>query len=93
MTSREIFRKIFKNEQPERMPYLFGGPRASTFSAWRKQGLSKEQEEKWTDFVGEDDFVTIGKVDFGLVPVFEERIIRKTGFLKSTLIFLHHSEN
>jgi len=43
MTPRERFRAIVRGQQPDRMPYFFGGPRASTFAAWRKQGLSEEQ--------------------------------------------------
>lgn len=65
MSPRERFRAVICGQKPDRMPYMFGGPRASTFSAWRKQGLSAEQETNWSHFIGEEGFVGIGKFDCG----------------------------
>ena len=61
MTPRERFYAIARREPVDRMPYLFafGGPRAATFAAWRKQGLSEPQQASWRTFVGADG-VTIG---------------------------------
>ena len=77
MTSRERFRRIFKHEKVNCMPYVFGKPRVSTFEAWQKQGLSEEQREKWNEFVGEDETIGIGKTNFGPIPPFEEKIIEE----------------
>jgi uroporphyrinogen decarboxylase len=79
MTGRERFRKIIKHERPDRMPYAFGGPRASTFAAWRKQGLSAKQQENWEEFVGQDVTFSIGKTNFGPLPPFEEKTIEVRG--------------
>jgi hypothetical protein len=43
VTSRERYIAYMQSGQTDRVPHLFGGPRASTFAAWRKQGLSAEQ--------------------------------------------------
>ncbi len=59
------------------MLYLFGGPRVSTFVAWRKQGLSEKQQRKWSEFIGEDEVIGIGKTNFGPIPPFEEKIIEE----------------
>jgi len=77
MTSRERFCRILRHEKVDRMPYMFGDPRGSTFAAWRKQGLSKEQQEKWYEFIGQDEIIGIGKTDFGMIPPFEEKIIEE----------------
>jgi uroporphyrinogen-III decarboxylase len=82
MTARERFRKLIRHETPDRMPYLFGGPRASTFAAWRRQGLSEEQQRRWSQFVGEEGGTGIGKINFGPVPPFEERVIGESGNLR-----------
>ncbi len=83
MTSRERFRKIIRHEMPDRMPYLFGSPRESTFGAWRKQGLSEEQEANWEKFIGQDPWtISIGKTDFGPIPPFEERILEERGNIR-----------
>jgi hypothetical protein len=63
MTARERFRKVIRHETSDRMPYLFGGPRASTFAAWRLQGLSEEQQRRWSDFVGEEGGTGVGKIN------------------------------
>lgn len=83
MTSQERFRKIIRHEVPDRMPYLFGAPREATFGAWRKQGLSKEQEESWEEFIGQDPWeISIGKTDFGPIPPFEERVLEERGNIR-----------
>ncbi|MGQ9629162.1 MAG: uroporphyrinogen decarboxylase family protein [bacterium] len=79
MTHRERFRKIVRHEKPDRMPYAFGGPRASTFAAWRKQGLSQEQQDNWGEFIGQDPTISIGKTNFGPIPPFEERVLEVRG--------------
>jgi hypothetical protein len=79
MTPRERFQAILRHERPDRLPYTFGGPRASTFSAWRKQGLSEEQQAGWHRFVGEDGSTGIGKLDCGWLPPFEEVTLEVSG--------------
>jgi uroporphyrinogen decarboxylase len=79
MTPRERFRTIVRGQQPDRMPYYFGGPRASTFAAWRKQGLSEEQYRHWSAFIGEEGFTGVGKFDCGPIPRFEERVLEEHG--------------
>lgn len=79
MTHRERFRAICRGERPDRLPYWFGGPRASTFQAWRKQGLSEEQERRWAAFVGSDPVTGIGRTYWGPWPPFEERVIEEHG--------------
>jgi len=83
MISRERFHKIVKHEKPDRMFYAFGGPRESTFRAWQKQGLWEEQREKWSEFVGEDDIIDVGQMDFGPFPPFEEKIIEEHGNMRT----------
>ena len=62
------------------MPYFFGGgPRESTFAAWRKQGLSQEQQKNWGTFIGADDALGIGKIDVTPIPPFEEKVIEEKG--------------
>ncbi|MFN4179825.1 MAG: hypothetical protein ACK4I8_05900, partial [Armatimonadota bacterium] len=82
MTPRERFRAVIRGQMPDRMPYMFGHPRASTFAAWRKQGLSEEQERNWSKFIGEESFIGIGKVNFGPIPPFEERVIEEKGNIR-----------
>ncbi|MDP7248775.1 MAG: uroporphyrinogen decarboxylase family protein [Planctomycetota bacterium] len=82
MTHSERFLAVVRGEQPDRMPCHFGGPRASTLAAWRKQGLSEEQQKNWRAFVGEDVGTGIGKVYPGPWPPFEERVIEQDGHLK-----------
>ena len=41
MTERERFRRIVHHQEVDRLPYMFGGPRAATCDAWHKQGLSE----------------------------------------------------
>jgi hypothetical protein len=61
------------------MPFWYGGPRTSTFAAWRKQGLSEEQHRGWGHFVGEEGFRDVGKVDFEPLPRYEEVILEERG--------------
>lgn len=79
MTPRERFLAIARREPADRMPYVFGGPRASTFAAWRKQGLSEEQQANWHQFTGGDGSTSIGKLYCGPVPPFEEIVIEERG--------------
>jgi len=82
LTPRERLRMVIRGERPDRMPYLFGGPRVSTFAAWRRQGLSEEQHRRWNEFVGADGSIGIGKINFGPVPPFEERVIEERGNIR-----------
>lgn len=61
------------------MPYRFGGPRAATFAAWRKQGLHEEQIQNWGPFVGQDPACGLGKLFFGPWPAFPEEIVSEQG--------------
>jgi len=79
MTPRERFQAIIAHQRPDRLPYTFGGPRASTFAAWRKQGLSEEQQASWHSFVGEDGAMGIGTLDCGWIPPFEEVTLETDG--------------
>jgi len=78
-TPRERFRKIIRHQRPDRMPYSFGGPRASTFKAWRKQGLSEELLRNWHTFIGGDGGMGIGMFYMGPLPPFEEKVIKIEG--------------
>jgi uroporphyrinogen decarboxylase len=79
MTARERFRRIIRNEEVDRMPFSFGGPRKSTFEAWQKQGLSDELMKNWADFIGADGGMSPGTFYCGPVPPFEEKIIKEEG--------------
>lgn len=83
MTQRERFRRIIHHQEVDRIPYIFGGPRASTFAAWRKQGLSAEQQRNWSAFTGADGFAGVGKFFFGPVPMFEQRVIEERGNVRT----------
>lgn len=87
MTARGRFRHVLRREPVDRMPYAFGGPRQSTFAAWRKQGLSEEQERNWGEFVGEDSGMGIGKMYCGPLPPFEERVLEEKG---NTRVWIDH---
>jgi len=79
MTPRQRMRAVFSGEKADRMPYFFGGgPRQSTFAAWRRQGLSRQQQENWGRFLGADEGRGIGKLDTGPLPPFEEKVIEET---------------
>jgi len=68
----------------DHIPYgfSFADPRGSTFRAWRKQGLSQEQQEKWYEFIGENEWIGIGKSNLGPIPPFEEKIIEERGNIR-----------
>lgn len=84
MTSRERFRRICRHKKVDHIPYgfSFADPRGSTFTAWRKQGLSKEQQKKWYEFIGENEWIGIGKSDFGPIPPFKEKVIEERGNIR-----------
>lgn len=79
MTARERFRAIIHHKTPDRISAQYGGPRASTFAAWRKQGLSEEQQANWSQFVGEDGAQWPGVIDANPIPWFEIKTISEDG--------------
>ncbi len=79
MNPRERFLAVARREPVDRMPYVFGGPRASTFAAWRKQGLSEKQQVNWTKFTGAEYATGIGKLYCGPVPPVEEKVLEERG--------------
>ena len=84
MTPRERMRALIRREPIDRLPYEFGGPRASTFAAWRRQGLSEEQQRNWSQFLGgEEGCMAVGKFYTGVHPLFEERIIEEKGNIRT----------
>ncbi len=83
MTPRERMRALIRREPIDRLPYQFGGPRASTFAAWRLQGLSEEQQKNWSRFSREDGMMGVGKFNTGVWPLFEERVIEERGNLRT----------
>ncbi len=83
MTERERYLAIIHHEEVDRLPYMFGGPRASTFAAWRKQGLSEEQQRTWGSWVGAEGFMGVGKFYTSVHPLFEERIIKEEGNIRT----------
>ncbi|MEW6750890.1 MAG: uroporphyrinogen decarboxylase family protein [Candidatus Latescibacterota bacterium] len=83
MTPRERMRALIRREPIDRLPYLYGGPRASTFAAWRRQGLSEEQQRHWGRLTGEDGGMGVGKFYTGVHPLFEERVIEEKGNLRT----------
>ncbi|MDP6700034.1 MAG: uroporphyrinogen decarboxylase family protein [Candidatus Latescibacteria bacterium] len=83
MNPRQRMRALIRREPIDRLPYIFGGPRASTFAAWRQQGLSEEQQRNWSRLVGDEGSMGIGKFYTGVHPLFEERIIEEQGNLRT----------
>ncbi|MBD3292757.1 MAG: hypothetical protein GF393_07505 [Armatimonadia bacterium] len=79
MTPRERFLAIIRGEEVDRLPYMFGGPRASTFAAWRKQGLSEELQRNWHTFTNADGGHGVGKFFAGPWPGREEEVIEERG--------------
>lgn len=79
MTLRERQLALIHHEPVDRLPYVFGGPRASTFAAWRKQGLTEEQQRNWNRFIGADGGMGMGKFYTGPLPPFEETILSEEG--------------
>ena len=87
MTPRERFLRVCRHQKVDYIPYgfSFAGPRESTFAAWRKQGLSQEQQEKWYEFIGEDPSIRFSRLiefGFGPIPPFKEKVIKKHGNMK-----------
>jgi len=83
MTQRERYRRIIHGEDVDRLPYMFGGPRASTFAAWLRQGLSEEQRRGWGAFTGAEGFRGVGKFYTGVHPLFEEKLIKEEGNVRT----------
>jgi len=79
MTARQRFRAVIARQPVDRLPYNFGGPRASTFDAWRKQGLSEQQQAAWGSFVGQDPAIGAGKLNTSPMPLFETKTISEDG--------------
>lgn len=79
MTPRERMYAFWNREPVDRLPYAFGGPRASTFRAWRKQGLTDELYARWGSFLGGDPWVGFGKLSTMPIPAYEIRVIREDG--------------
>ncbi len=84
MTPRERFRRVYRHKKVDHIPYGFSftNPRGSTFRAWRKQGLSREQQKKWYEFIGENEWMGIGRTDFGPIPPFKEKVIEERGNIR-----------
>ena len=61
---------------------MFWDPRTSTFAAWRKQGLSQQQQDNWTQWVDLDTLTGIGKLDCGPLPEFNETTLEVKGNLR-----------
>ncbi|MCD6361182.1 MAG: hypothetical protein J7M38_09985 [Armatimonadetes bacterium] len=83
MTQRERFLAVAGHREFDRLPYMFGGPRASTFAAWRRQGLSEEQQRNWGSFIGSDGLMGVGKFYTAVWPLFEEKIISEEGNIRT----------
>ena len=83
MTPRERFLAVARGEEVDRLPYSYGGPRASTFAAWRLQGLSDELIRNWGSFTGQDGGMGTGKFYTGPLPAFEERILSEEGNIRT----------
>lgn len=74
MTPRERYRAVMRGEPVDRLPYSFGGPRQSTWKAWRKQGLTPEIERSWGSFTGSDPMVGFGKLNTQPIPAYPEQV-------------------
>lgn len=83
MTPRERLLAIIDRKEVDRLPYSFGIPRASTFGAWMKQGLSEEQRNNWSTWVEQDSTMGAGKFYTGVHPLFEEKIIKEEGNIRT----------
>ena len=81
MTYRERLRAVFRGERRDRNPYLHGGgPLKSTMEAWKKQGLSDEQADKFFEsFLHWDGGIPVGDFDFRPMPEFEEKVLEEDG--------------
>lgn len=83
MNERERMLRMIRGEEVDRIPYMFGGPRASTFAAWRKQGLSEEQQRNWGSLIESDGGIGPGKFYTAVWPLFEERVIKEEGNIRT----------
>jgi hypothetical protein len=77
VNSRQRHRALWRGEPIDRLPHVFGGPRASTMAAWRKQGLRAGQEAGFGVFCGFEGSIGIGKLDTAPLPPFEERVLEQ----------------
>ena len=77
MTGRERYRALIHRRPVDRMPYYFGWPRASTYDAWLKQGLSQAQRDHFGDFIGADSWTPVGMLYDGPIPPFEEKVVEE----------------
>ncbi len=75
MTSRERFVETMMFGHPDRVPYMFGGPRQSTLEAWYRQGLSRDTD--FGRFVGYDRHEGL-PINLGPVPAFEHVVLEET---------------
>jgi len=82
LTPRDRYRAVLQRQEVDRIPVMFWEPRASTFAAWRKQGLSQQQQDNWTQWVGLDVVTGIGKLDCGPLPEFQETTLEVKGNLR-----------
>lgn len=83
MTARERFRAVVDHRPVDRLPYVWGGPRNSTFAAWRRQGLSEDLQRNWHSFTGADGGMGIGKFYTGPLPPCEETVISEEGNIRT----------
>ena len=83
MTPRERHRALIKHEPVDRLPYDFGGPRASTFAAWSRQGLTEDLRRRWGQFTGAEGGMGIGKFYTGPLPAYEETILSEDGNIRT----------
>lgn len=82
MTPRERLRAIIHHQPVDRLPYAFGGPRASTFAAWRKQGLTEEMLSNWGRLTRADGGMGLGKFYTGPFPPLEEKVLSEEGNIR-----------
>lgn len=82
MTPRERYRAVLRREETDRIPVMFWPPRPSTVAAWRKQGLSQEQQDNWGEWIGVDTLMGPGKLDCFPIPEFEEKTLEVKGNLR-----------
>jgi len=75
MTSRERFLETMLFGQPDRIPYIFGGPRQSTMEAWYRQGLPRDID--FGRFVGMEKGMGL-PINLGPVPPFEPVVLEET---------------
>jgi len=75
MTSRERFLATMLGGKPDRIPFMFGGPRQSTLEAWYLQGLPREIN--FGQFVGYDEHEGL-PLNMGPLPAFEPVVLEET---------------